>query len=77
MSPVLTESEQERLFQIYGTLEHGQFYAVQDILRSKAFLWSFALNLRNMASNGRDNAEEKIVGDGAHVVANEGESRLS
>ena len=77
MSPVLTEHKQERFDQIYDTLDQGQFYSVRDILHSKSFLRSSALDSRKMVSNGRDNSEEKSVGDAAHIVADEGESYLS
>ena len=60
MPPVLTKSE--------------QFYVVKDILRSKAFLRSFALDSGNMVSNDGDNAKEKITGNTAHVAVDEGES---
>ncbi|GFS30442.1 hypothetical protein Acr_00g0011920 [Actinidia rufa] len=77
MSPVLTQSEQERLEQIYGTLEQGQFYAIKDILHSKTFLRSFAFDLGKMASRSRDNAKEKNIGNKTHVLADVGESSLS
>ncbi|PSS07920.1 Neurofilament light polypeptide like [Actinidia chinensis var. chinensis] len=77
MSLVLTENEQERFDQIYGTLEQGQFYPIKDILRSKSFLRSFALDSEKMMSSGRDNAEEKSAGDAANVAGDENESCLS
>ncbi|GFZ02251.1 hypothetical protein Acr_15g0008590 [Actinidia rufa] len=75
--PVLTEVEQEGFDQISGKLEQGQHYPIKDVFFSKSFLYSFGLKSRKMASSGGDNAEEKSVGDTAHVAAEEGESRLS
>ncbi|GFZ05449.1 hypothetical protein Acr_17g0010210 [Actinidia rufa] len=54
--PALTEIEQQRFDQISNTPERGQFYPIKDVLRSKSFLRSFALNFKKMASNGGSNA---------------------
>ena len=48
---------------------------VKDIICSNAFVQSFTLDLRNMASSS--GAEEKNVDDAAHVAADKGESRHS
>ncbi|GFY96879.1 hypothetical protein Acr_11g0011850 [Actinidia rufa] len=68
--------EQERFDQISNTLEQGQFYPIKDILHSKSFLRSFALDFKKMGSNCRDNAEEKPTCHVVHVAADEGESSL-
>ncbi|PSS08060.1 Kinesin-like protein [Actinidia chinensis var. chinensis] len=62
---------------VLGTLEQGQFYPIKDILRSKSFLISFALNSKKMVSSGGDNAEDKPASDMAHVVGDEGETLIS
>ena len=73
----MTENEQQRFDQISGTLEQGQFYAIKDILRSKSFLQSFALDSRKMVSSGMDNDEEKSASNVVHIAVDEDESRLS
>ena len=77
MLPALTQSKQDKFDYISGTLKQGQFYAVKDIIHSKAFLRSFDLDSGDMASSGGDNTEEKNAGDSAHVATDEGESHHS
>ena len=52
----LTKTEQEMFDTILCTLEQGQFYPIKDVLHSKSFLRSFALDSEKMVSNGGDNA---------------------
>ncbi|GFZ00947.1 hypothetical protein Acr_14g0005820 [Actinidia rufa] len=66
---LLTEIEQQRFNQISGMLERGQFYPIKDVLCSKSFLRSFALDSGKMVSSDGDNAKEKPVGDVAHVAS--------
>ena len=75
--PALTESEQDRFDHISGNLKRGQFYTVKDIIRSKVFLRSFALESGNMTSSGGHNTEEKNASEEAHFVADEGEPHHS
>ncbi|GFS46039.1 hypothetical protein Acr_00g0099780 [Actinidia rufa] len=63
--PSSTKSEQDRFDLISGTLQQGQFYMVKDIIRSKAFLKSFTLDSKHMASSEGDNAKEKNIGNSA------------
>ena len=73
----MTKFEQKRFDLISGNLQQGQFYAVKDIARSKAFLRSFALDSEHKASSKGDNAKEKNTGDASHVTTDEGESHHS
>ncbi|GFZ08922.1 hypothetical protein Acr_20g0007300 [Actinidia rufa] len=73
--PALTEVKQQRFDQILGVLEQGQFYPIKDVLHSKFFLRSFALNSKKMVFNGGDNVDEKLAGDAAHVGGDEAVSK--
>ena len=70
----MTKSEQERFYLISSTLQKREFYAIKDIVQSKAYLMSIALDSEPMASSRGDNAEDKNTGDVAHVATDEGES---
>ncbi|GFY85473.1 hypothetical protein Acr_04g0002110 [Actinidia rufa] len=71
----MIEHEQKRFDPISSTLEQEQFYSVRDILCSKSFLKSFALDSGKTMSSGGDNAEDKSMSDVDHVAFDEGEPK--
>ena len=76
MLPALTEDEQERFKMISGIIKKEQHYPIKGVLSSKSFLKSFTLDSGKMVSSGGINAEDKLVGDTAHIAGNEGESHI-
>ncbi|GFZ14492.1 hypothetical protein Acr_24g0006820 [Actinidia rufa] len=75
--PILFEAEQERFDKILSSVKEGDLYSVKVVLNSKSFFRSFGLNYKLMAYSGEDNAENKLVGNAAQVVGDEGESHHS
>ncbi|GFZ04992.1 hypothetical protein Acr_17g0005640 [Actinidia rufa] len=61
-----------RVLRSWSTPEQGQFYSIKEILSSRSFLRSFALDSRQMMSNGGDNAEDKPASGAVYVVGDEG-----
>ncbi|GFY87566.1 hypothetical protein Acr_05g0012050 [Actinidia rufa] len=60
--------DRKRFETIWDSLELGQFCSVDNTIRSKFFLRSFAFESRSMAFSGRENSEDKSAGV-AHVLA--------
>ncbi|GFZ21567.1 hypothetical protein Acr_29g0007290 [Actinidia rufa] len=71
----LSLNEFRNLFGLFNNSkpDFGWLY-FKDVLLSKSFLRSFALDSRKIMSSGKDNAEDKSTSNAAHVASDEGES---
>ncbi|GFS34998.1 hypothetical protein Acr_00g0037230 [Actinidia rufa] len=73
--PVLSTIEQKRLDRILDSLLEGDTFKIKEVLESKFFRRCFRPAPKSMASSGRDNGEDVLVGRAAPVVGDEAMSK--
>ena len=70
----MTDLEEQRFSKVFKKLGSGGFFSIKVVLGSRAFRRCFALDLKKMAFNCGDNAEDEPEEGTVLVAGNENES---